>query len=85
MVVVILRVQHSMNDEHLVQLWKRGDGLRCLARKRAPHLGKNLRWALDVVTVTGRLVKTERFASFTGVMRAARLWRDDFAITTRPE
>ena len=70
------------DDNHLVLFWKRDDGVRCVALKHpAARVVEGKRWELRVWT-GDRLVKHERFATFRRTMRAAEMWRADFAVGT---
>jgi hypothetical protein len=64
--------------EELVLLWKRADGMRCVALKHAPTKQGTKRWELRVTRLS-RIIKREVFDSFRGAMHAATLWRSDFA------
>jgi hypothetical protein len=67
----------SKTDE-LVLLWKRKDGVRCVALKRAPTRPHDTKlWELRVVRLS-RVIKREAFEGFRAVMRAAQIWRADF-------
>ena len=70
----------NRDDNHLVLFWKRDDGVRCVALKHPPaRAAAGKRWELRVWT-GDRLVKHERFATFRRTMRAAEIWRADFAV-----
>jgi hypothetical protein len=70
----------NRNDDHLVLFWKRDDGVRCVALKHpAARVAAGKRWELRV-WAGDRLVKRERFATFRRTMRAAEMWRADFAV-----
>jgi hypothetical protein len=72
--------RRKRDDNHLVLFWKRDDGVRCVALKHpAARAVAGKRWELRVWT-GDRLVKHERFATFRRTMRAAELWRTDFAV-----
>jgi hypothetical protein len=64
--------------EELVLFWKRADGVRCVALKHAPSEHGTKRWELRVTRLS-RIIKREVFENFREAMRAARLWRSDFA------
>ena len=72
----------SPSDNHLVQFWKRDDGLRCVALKHPAASARAKRWELRVLT-GGRLVKHEQFLTFRRAMRAAATWRADFGVGVR--
>jgi hypothetical protein len=64
--------------EELVLLWKRPDGMRCVALKHAPGKQGAKRWELRVTRLS-RIIKREVFDNFRKAMNAATLWRSDFA------
>ncbi len=69
-----------MTAHELVVLWKRHDGLRCVALK--PETRKSARarqWELRV-TRLGRIIKREIFPGFRAAMHAAQVWRADFLV-----
>lgn len=69
-----------VKTNELVLLWKRKDGLRCVALKHAPTVeNKTKLWELRVVRLS-RVIKREAFEGFRSVMRAAQIWRTDFLV-----
>ncbi len=67
-----------MIAHELVVLWKRRDGLRCVALKpTARRTDDQRQWELRV-TRPGRIIKREFFPGFRAALRAAQLWRADF-------
>lgn len=69
-----------MGSDELVLLWKRRDGVRCVALKHRPtKLNRTKLWELRVMRVS-RVIKSEVFSGFQGAMQAAQLWRSDFLV-----
>ena len=69
-----------MGADELVLLWKRADGVRCVALKHRPtRLNRTKLWELRVVRLS-RVIKSEVFSGFQGAMRAAQVWRSDFLV-----
>ena len=69
-----------MNADELVLLWKRRDGLRCVALKHPPTAKNSKKlWELRVMRLS-RVIKCEAFHGFRAAMQAARLWRADFLV-----
>lgn len=65
-------------SEELVLLWKRRDGMRCVALKHEPTKDNRKKlWELRVVRMS-RVIKSEAFSGFQAAMRAAQTWRSDF-------
>jgi hypothetical protein len=101
----------------LVMLWRREDGLMCVASKSPPTMASESgrgagRWELQVMRrprgapgsavadrrstprdtpdrrhaprdPQERIIKTERFQTFSRALRASVLWRDDFGVGSR--
>jgi hypothetical protein len=69
-----------MDANELVLLWKRRDGVRCVALKHEPtRTNRTKLWELRVVRVS-RVIKSEVFSGFQAAMSAAQLWRADFLV-----
>jgi hypothetical protein len=69
-----------VKTNELVMLWKRKDGVRCVALKHAPTRPDDTKlWELRVVRLS-RVIKREAFETFRAVMRAAQIWRADFLV-----